>query len=86
MIYGSLSDTPPCIFSTGKTKGGWEAKLYRQSEEQNIPGRDKLQEWIGKWSFILENDRELSKAGAYLALKQLSELIYDEFEKSLIRN
>ncbi|MHB1907278.1 MAG: hypothetical protein ACYCQJ_00245 [Nitrososphaerales archaeon] len=37
-----------------------------------------LEKWIAKWEFILHNDRELSQAGALVALKQLDEIVLDQ--------
>jgi hypothetical protein len=41
-----------------------------------------LEKWIDKWEFILDNDPELSKAAALLALRQLNDIVSHEFKQS----
>ena len=40
----------------------------------------KFERWMDKWEFILRNDRELSRAAADIALRQLDDIILHEIQ------
>jgi hypothetical protein len=52
-------------------------------EEEQRPQKDgSLGRWTNKWSFILRSDKDLSEAGADVALKQLDEIVSHDFERT----
>ena len=51
------------------------------AERELNPERHGLDRWLVKWEFILHNDHELSKAGAYTALRQLHTIIQREINR-----
>jgi hypothetical protein len=53
------------------------SEKLRQVEEVDY----NLERWMDKWEFILRNDKELSKAGAVIALEQLNDIVFYEFHR-----
>jgi hypothetical protein len=54
--------------------------LYQTEELDN-----SLDKWIDKWGFIVQNDNELTKVGARIALRQLDVIVAYNFKHRLQR-